>query len=74
MRHSSWTLFLVPLTLPLVLIFFPWAMRSLDQLPSWGEQPQELVQEVRSVDLEDPKGGSGTGEEATPKPTEALFK
>jgi len=30
MRHSSWTLFLVPLALPLVLLLLPGARRSLD--------------------------------------------
>ena len=46
MRHSSWTLFLVPLVLPLVLLLIPGARRSLDQSDSSGGTTYEQVDEL----------------------------
>lgn len=46
MRHSSWTLFLVPLALPLVMFCFPGAARHVNQTPAPAVEVQEVVQEA----------------------------
>jgi hypothetical protein len=45
MRHSSWTLFLVPLALPLVLLLFPGARRTLEGGNSDARPAYEHVEE-----------------------------
>ncbi len=46
MRHSSWTLFLVPLAIPLVFLCLPGSMKSTDRFgPSQGEVYESLHRE-----------------------------
>lgn len=65
MRHSSWTLFLVPLALPLVLLFLPGSMNSTDQSNPSAGAPYEQVQEMIPV---------APIESASGEISEALFK
>jgi len=43
MRHSSWTLFLVPLALPLVFLCFPGASKPSHPAASVAAEGQELI-------------------------------
>ena len=74
MRHSSCTLFLVPLTIPLILIGFIWAVGSLDQAPQWGGEDDALVQEVVVETSEAAGGGTRAGGDKLKETAEALYK
>ena len=51
MRHSSWTVFMIPLALPLVLLCLPGARGSLD-----GGTSAEI--EVQDTQIEQPTSAS----------------
>ena len=74
MRHSSWTLFLVPLALPLVFLFLPGSMKSSVETSSPAGENSELVQDQLSLP---PDGGgayTGSLEEKPGDVSEGLFK
>ena len=74
MRHSSWTLFLVPLALPLVFLCIPGSMKSTDRPdPSAGEAYEHL-QEEAPASLEVTGLSLGSGENASGEISEAFFK
>jgi len=74
MRHSSWTLFLVPLSIPLVLLGFFWAIGSLDQRPGWGGEAHGVVQGLVTATAEADGGGARAGEGIVEGKAEALQK
>ena len=74
MRHSSWTLFLVPLALPLVLFCFPGAARQVDQTPVPPVEVQEVVQEAALSTNTVLGAGSGSLEESIIERSETFFK
>jgi hypothetical protein len=74
MRHSSWTLFLVPLALPLVLFCFPGAARQVDQTPAPTVEVQEVVQEAALSTNNVLGASSGSMEEGIIERPEAYFK
>ncbi len=74
MRHSSWTLFLVPLALPLVFLCMPGSMKSPGhENPSAGDPYESPRLETLSFP-EIPGLSMGSGEEASGEISEALFK
>ena len=74
MRHSSWTLFLVPLTLPLVLLCLPGSMRSGgNDAPAVG-QAYEHLQEADPSTPDPGVVSLGSGDEGSGRTSEALFK
>ncbi len=74
MRHSSWTLFLVPLALPLVFLCIPGSMKSMDRSdPSAGESYERLQEEIPSS-LEVTGLTLGSGENVSGETSEAFFK
>ena len=74
MRHSSWTLFLVPLALPLVLFCCPGATRQVDQTPTPLVEVQEVVQETAVSPNSVLGASSGSLEEGIIERPEAYFK
>ena len=74
MRHSSWTLFLVPLALPLVLMAFPGQMRQANQRPAETGVAVELVQETTAPSSALQGASSGSLEDTATEPSESLFK
>ena len=74
MRHSSWTLFLVPLALPLVLFCFPGTARQVDQTPAPLAEVQEVVQETAVSPNIVLGASSGSLEEGIIERPEAYFK
>ena len=73
MRHSSWTLFLIPLTLPAVLLCLPGARQSVDENGSAVQDaPQVRVETPMNLSvpaiLVDPGDGSQSNS------PEALFQ
>jgi len=74
MRHSSWTLFLVPLALPLLFLFMPGSMKSSGhENPAAGDTYESPRQESLSFP-EIPGLTMGSSEEASGEISEALFK
>ena len=74
MRHSSWTLFLVPLALPLVLICFPVALKSLDSVdPAQGVQT-ELVQQPASLEAPAVTYSGGGSDDGMNQRSDALYR
>ncbi len=74
MRHSSWTLFLVPLALPLVFFCFPGAARQVNQTPAPTVEVQEVVQEA-AVSTDNVLGASsGSLDEGVMEPSGTFFK
>lgn len=74
MRHSSWTLFLVPLTLPLLLFCLPGSMRSGGKDPGEGGQVYERIQEPDLSAHDGTVISLGSGEEGSWGAPEALFR
>lgn len=52
MRHSAWTLWLVPLALPLVLLCIPGSMEPLDSQAREDRVTHEFPQTVETVPSE----------------------
>lgn len=74
MRHSSWTLFLVPLAIPLVFLCLPGSMKSTDRSgPSEGEAYESLLEEDPSS-LDATEFSLAFGESFTLEIPEALFR
>jgi len=74
MRHSSWTLFLVPLALPLVFLCLPGSMKCpVEAAPASVEAYESLGQEAQSRP-EIPGLSMGSGEEASGDISEAFYK
>jgi len=74
MRHSSWTLFLVPLTLPLVLLCLPGSMGSGGEGTAEDGQVYEFLQETDPSASEVTVISLGSGEEGSRRTSEALFR
>jgi len=74
MRHSSWTLFLVPLTLPLVFLCIPGSMEPTHQADPGARDAYESLQEGNPSRSEILGLSMGSGEEASTEISEALFK
>ena len=74
MRHSSWTLFLVPLALPLVLLCFPGSLRQVDQSPAETGVAVELAQELATPSLTPPGATAGSPDETSSEPSESLYR
>jgi hypothetical protein len=74
MRHSSWTLFLVPLTLPLVFLCIPGSTKPTDQTDPGAGTAFQSLQEENLSRLEIPGLSLGSGEDASREISEALFK
>ena len=74
MRHSSWTLFLVPLTLPLVLLCLPGSMKSGGTNAATIGEVYEHVLELDPSIPELTMISRGEGDEGSGEPSEALFK
>jgi hypothetical protein len=73
MRHSSWTLFLVPLALPLVLLL-PGAKTSQGPEDPPAEAEYEQVRSQSVLSLQDLKASALGPEESHSEISEALFK
>jgi len=74
MRHSSWTLFLVPLALPLVFLCIPGSMKSTDRSDPSAGKAYERLQERTPLSLEVTGLPLGPGENASGEISEAFFK
>ena len=74
MRHSSWTLFLVPLTLPLVFLCIPGSTKPTDRTDPAAGNAYESLQEDKPSRLEIPGLSLGSGEDPSREISEALFK
>lgn len=74
MRHSSWTLFLVPLALPLVLICFPGALKQVNRGPAEPGEAAEQVQEPAASPLNLSMAAAGPSEDASDEKPESLFR
>jgi hypothetical protein len=74
MRHSSWTLFLVPLALPLVFLCMPGAMKSTGQTNPTAGDTHGSTQQESPAGPEIPGLSMGSGEHASGEISEALFK
>ena len=74
MRHSSWTLFLVPLTLPLVFLCIPGSMRSPDQSDPVAEEAYQGLHQENPSHPEVPGLSFGSRDEASGETSEALFR
>jgi hypothetical protein len=74
MRHSSWTLFLVPLALPLVLLCFPGSLKQVNQSPAETGAAVELAQESAVPSLTPAGATTGSLDETTSEHSESLYK
>ena len=74
MKHSSWTLFLVPLTLPLALLFLPRSINSADRSGPSAGTSHEVIQELSLPNLEEIGPIQGSGDARSGEDSEALFK
>ena len=74
MRHSSWTLFLVPLALALVVMLLPGATTSPDLPDPVGRAVFSQSLEESLPRPETPAPASGSAEEVTQSDSEALYK
>ncbi len=74
MRHSSWTLFLVPLVLALVVLLLPGTTTSPDSPDPMGGAVYSQVLEEGFSRTETPVPASGSAEETTQSDSEALYK
>ena len=74
MRHSSWTLFLVPLTLPLALLLLPGSMNSTDRSGPAAGTGYEVIQELSSSNQEPMELLQGSAEGGSGENSEAFFK
>ncbi|MBT8398139.1 MAG: hypothetical protein HKO65_01980 [Gemmatimonadetes bacterium] len=74
MRHSSWTLFLVPLALALVVVLLPGATNSPERSAPGARAGYEEILEERFPGVETPVLSSATPEELSESNSEALYK
>ena len=74
MRHSSWTLFLIPLTLPLVLLCVPGSTNSGETPASAGYEVLGEVPEQALTYRDFPTISLKSGDDAQGETSEALFK
>jgi len=74
MRHSSWTLFLVPLTLPLVFLCIPGSMKPTVRTDPAAGSAYESLQEENASRPDIPGLSMGFDEEASGEISEALFR
>jgi hypothetical protein len=74
MRHSSWTLLLVPLTLPLVFLCVPGTMKPTDRSNPAAEATYESPPPEASVSPEIPDPDIDSGEEHSGDGSEGLFR
>jgi hypothetical protein len=74
MRHSSWTLFLVPLTLPLVLLCVPGSTQPGETPASAGYEVLGEVPEQALTDMDLPTISLKSGDDSRGETSEALFK
>jgi hypothetical protein len=73
MRHSSWTLFLVPLALPLVLLL-PGALKNEDPAGPVARAGYEQFREEVSSGQQQFRAVTATPEEPPEELSEALYK
>jgi hypothetical protein len=74
MRHSSWTLFLVPLALPLVCFCFPGAMKTAEHETPASVEVQEIASDNASTLPESVALGGASGEDSPGSRSESLFQ
>jgi len=74
MRHSSWTLFLVPLALALVVILLPGSTTSSDRSDPAGRAGYGQILEESLSRPEAPVISSSNADELTQSDSEALYK
>lgn len=74
MRHSSWTLFLVPLALALVILCMPGVFETTSRIDSPTGEVQEFFQDERPALSETANSGFGSAGEAFQEPSESLYK
>ncbi len=74
MRHSSWTVFLVPLALALVVLLLPGSLRSPNPTDSTGVPGYGQLQEESWSSLEATVLPSASSEETSDDISEALYK
>ena len=73
MRHSSWTLFLVPLALPLVLLL-PGAMKSPGPADPVATATYEQIQTETALQFEDLSRTAASSDDSAREVSEALYK
>lgn len=74
MRHSSWTLFLVPLALALVILCMPGTLKTTSRTDSLSEDVVEFVQDETAAATEPGGSGFGSAGETFKEPSESLYK
>lgn len=74
MRHSSWTLFMVPLALALVILCLPGAWRTTNRIDGPSGEIVESVQDESPAPSEAVNSASGTGGDTYQDFSEALYK
>jgi hypothetical protein len=74
MRHSSWTLFLVPLALPLVFLCFPGATATIHQAAPPGAEGQGLVIDDQPATQGPTVLAATSSEDHTETQSESLFQ
>ncbi|MFH1763235.1 MAG: hypothetical protein ABIF09_03490 [Gemmatimonadota bacterium] len=74
MRHSSWTLFLVPLAMPLVFLCLPGSMKSTDRTGPLAGEAYESLQDGDPSKLEVTEPSLGSSENVSLEIPEALFR
>ena len=74
MRHSSWTLFLVPLALALVILCMPGTLKTTSRIDSPSKGMVEFVQDEPTALSEAVTSGFGSGGETSQESSESLYK
>ena len=74
MRHSSWTLFLVPLALALVVVLLPGTTTSSDLSDPTGRAGYGQLLEEDFSRMENTLASSGSADEVAEAESEALYK
>ena len=74
MRHSSWTVFLVPLALAFIVLLLPGSMQSSNLTDSTGAAGYEQLQEESASQLDATALPSTSSDEASSNISEALYK
>ena len=74
MRHSSWTLLLVPLALALVILCMPGTLKTTSRIDPPAEESVEAMEEERPVLSEAIGASFGSGGDTFQDSPESLYK
>ena len=74
MRHSSWTLFLVPLALAAFILIMPGALKTTNRSDSSPTESVEILQDDPASVSEAPNAEFGSGGDTFQDLSESLYK